>query len=73
MVGSDKVKNQKYICCFCGEDITSNEIDITGIIVVSNWDKGSERQQEQQLFCHINCLKERLSKNIPLYIADLID
>lgn len=70
---SDNVKNQKYICCFCGEGIVSNEIDITGIIVVFNWDKGSERQQEQQLFCHINCLEERLSKKISLYITDLID
>lgn len=73
MDGSDMMRNQKYRCCFCGETVISNEMDVTGLIVVSNWDKGVDRQQEQQLFCHMNCLKERLEESVPLYIADLID
>jgi len=63
----------KYTCCFCGEIIKSDEFDITGLIVVSNWDKAPERQQEQQLFCHVNCLKGKLDIKVPLYIADIID
>lgn len=65
------MNNQKYQCCFCGGNIESNQIDITTLIVVSNWDKQSELQQEQQLFCHVECLKSRLKKNVPLYIAEL--
>jgi len=72
MLGSDKMTS-KYICCFCGDTIKSNELDITGLVIVSNWDKAPDRQQEQQLFCHMNCLKESLDTKVPLYIADIID
>ena len=51
------MKNNKYQCCFCNETITSNNIDVTSLIVVFNWDKSEQLQQEQQLFCHVNCLK----------------
>jgi len=67
------MSKQKYQCCFCGENIESNQIDITALIVVSNWDKQQDLQQEQQLFCHMECLRSKLAKNVPLYIADIID
>ncbi len=72
MDGSDRMKNS-YTCCFCNEKIESTKIDITSLIVVSNWDKSPEKQQEQQLFCHMECLRSKLSVTTPLYIADLID
>ena len=67
------MSNQKYQCCFCGENIESSQIDITALIVVSNWDKEQDFQQEQQLFCHMECLKSKLEEDVPLYIADIID
>ena len=67
------MSNQKYQCCFCGENIESNQIDITALIVVSNWNKDQNLQQEQQLFCHMECLLNKLAENVPLYIADVID
>ncbi len=67
------MSNQKYQCCFCGERIESNQIDITSLIVVANWDKDQDLQQEQQLFCHMVCFRNKLAKNVPLYIADIID
>ena len=67
------MSNQKYQCCFCSENIESNKIDITALIVVSNWNKDQNLQQEQQLFCHMECLRNKLADNVPLYIADVID
>ncbi|KPU42118.1 hypothetical protein OXPF_38970 [Oxobacter pfennigii] len=67
------MSNQKYQCCFCGDKIESNQIDITALLVVSNWDKERDLQQEQQLFCHMECLQNKLADNVPLYIADIID
>lgn len=64
------MKNNKYQCCFCNETITSNNIDVTSLIVVFNWDKSEQLQQEQQLFCHVNCLKELLSNDVKLYFAN---
>lgn len=63
--------NNNYQCCFCGNRIETD--DVTGLIDVSNWEKDKNEQQEQQLFCHMECLKEKLSAKTPLYIADLTD
>ena len=60
--------NEKYVCCFCGKEIVPNSIDITSLTVLSNWEKSYKLQQTQQLFCHIECLKNKMSKNIQLYI-----
>jgi len=58
-----------FKCCFCNKEI--KEESVTSLIVVSNWNKEHSEQQEQQLFCHMECLKSKVSKNIPLYIADI--
>lgn len=67
------MSNLAYSCCFCGNKIKSGQMDITGLIVISNWDKTLERQQEQQLFCHMKCLKKSIKTDVPLYIAEIID
>lgn len=54
---------EKYQCCFCGNSIQDN---ITSLIVVYDWDKDENLQQEQQLFCHKECLKKNIFKNVPL-------
>jgi hypothetical protein len=58
---------KKYICCFCSAEIISNTIDITGLIVITNFDKSEKKQEVQQLFCHLLCLKEKLPSSVSLY------
>ena len=65
--------NQVYQCCFCKQKIESTEVDITSLIIISNWDKSQDKQQEQQLFCHMECLKNKLDNSISLYITDIFD
>ncbi len=60
----------KAVCCFCGETVVSSKVDVTALLVISNWDKDRKLQKEQQFCCHMKCLKDKLAKNIPLYIAD---
>lgn len=55
-----------YQCCFCGEGIESNKVDVTSLIVITNWDK--EEQQEQQFFCHLECFKQRVFENVPVFV-----
>jgi hypothetical protein len=64
---------QNYVCCFCNQTIEPSKIDITSLLVIINWEKGREQQHDQQMFCHYNCLKERLSKSFPLYLETLVD
>ena len=58
---------KKYECCFCSKEIVSNVVDVTALIVITNYDKNEKKQEVQQLFCHILCLQEKLPKNVPLY------
>jgi len=65
--------NNTYQCCFCGKKIESGISSVTSIIIISDWDKDDDERHEQQLFCHMECLKDKVSTSTPLYIADLID
>ncbi len=58
---------KKYHCCFCSTEIISNTVDVTGLIVITNFDKSEKKQEVQQLFCHIYCLKDKLPLTIDLY------
>lgn len=58
---------KKYDCCFCSTKIISDVIDVTALIIITNYDKNEKKQEVQQLFCHINCLKSKLPATVPLY------
>jgi hypothetical protein len=58
---------KKYECCFCSKEIISDTIDVTGLIIITNFDKSEKKQEVQQLFCHILCLKDKLPATVPLY------
>ena len=70
MVGGDFMDKNSYQCCFCNKKIIS---DVTELVVVVNRDKDKSSQQEQQMFCHMECLEKAVSSKFPLYIADLVD
>lgn len=58
---------KKYECCFCTKEIISDTINITALIIITNYDKHEKKQEVQQLFCHILCLQEKLPATVPLY------
>jgi hypothetical protein len=60
---------KKYLCCFCNNEIISGSIDITALIIITNYDKSEKQQEAQQLFCHIDCLKIHIPST-PLYALD---
>ena len=45
-----------YMCAFCGESIDSRGLDITSLVLITNWDGPEDRQQSQQFFAHFECL-----------------
>lgn len=55
-----------YQCCFCGEKVVSNEIDVCSLGLTTNWDKTEDVQGEQQFFCHAECLRKRIHDSVPL-------
>ena len=58
---------KKYDCCFCTKEIISNTVDITALIIITNYDKSEKKQEVQQLFCHILCLQTKLPTQVSLY------
>ena len=60
---------EKYKCTFCGKEINSNEKELASLVVTTNWIKENE-QENQQLFCHLECLKKAMNNSNDLYIGD---
>ncbi len=60
-----------FSCCFCNESLTSTDPDPSEIVIVANIDKPKEQQADQIFWCHAQCLKSKLHKNIVnLYVLD---
>ena len=60
----------KYCCCFCN---TTIEGSVTALLVATNWQEEDEnKQQTQQLFCHLECLGKSLHALSYLYVDEEI-
>jgi hypothetical protein len=57
-------------CMLCGKEIVPGKYGLCAIILVTHWNEQQEQQQEQQLFCHEDCIKKAAHKTVPLYILD---
>ena len=58
-----------YKCTFCGKAIDSEKEKITSLLITTDW-FNEEEQEDQQLFCHLDCLKKVMSSESDLYIDD---
>ena len=66
--GGSSENMERYCCCFCNETI---EGCITTLLAVTNWQETDEnKQQSQQLFCHLDCLGKALHGSSFLYIDE---
>ena len=63
---------EKYQCCFCGRTIQSQAPDVGGLRYTTCVDGEAHLQRDQFLFCHTQCLVERLHSSVHLYVADLV-
>ena len=63
----------EFECCFCNQGIESNKTDPCDINVLINFDKVEDRQYSQNFFCHLMCLKAKLSPKIPLYLEHILE
>jgi hypothetical protein len=61
----------EYQCCFCGLRIESVGFDVGGLLYTTNVDSSGDKQHSQQLWCHTDCLKQRLNSSAPLYVLEI--
>lgn len=64
LTGKSATKELGFMCCFCNESITSSDPDPSDINVIANVDKPKDQQADQFFYCHLQCLKSKLHKNI---------
>jgi len=57
-------KNEKFVCCFCGESMNKKDMIIMDIYL------GFEEEASQQLFSHRKCFRSRIQKDIPAIFDD---
>lgn len=59
-----KEENLGFSCCFCNKSITSSDPDPSDINIIANINKPKEDQADQFFYCHLQCLKNKIHKNI---------
>ena len=64
LIGQPKAEELGFMCCFCNKSITSLDPDPSDINVIANIDKPKDQQADQYFYCHLQCLKNKLHKNI---------
>ncbi len=63
----------EYQCCFCGQSIESVGFDVGGLLYTTNVDGSEDRHHSQQLWCHTECLKQRLHPSVSLYVLEIAE
>ena len=58
-----------YQCVFCGKKINRETENVTSMLITSNWED-EENQEDQQVFCHLNCLKQRCAASKNIFLED---
>ncbi len=59
----------KYQCIFCGKSIDKNKKTVTSLLITTNWQNENE-EENQQVFCHLNCLKNNCYMPENIYIDE---
>jgi len=65
----DGISNNKLgtECCFCKKSIEPNKIDPCNISILAQWDKPKTEQVDINFWCHFDCFKAKLHKDMQGY------
>lgn len=64
---------QRFQCCFCGLTIESKAPDVASILYTTCIDGTPDMRHDQELYCHTECLLDRLHPSVKLYAIDLLE
>ena len=59
----------EYQCVFCGKKIDKEKEKVTSLLITANWEK-EEAQEDQQVFCHLTCLKKKCAEPKSIFLED---
>jgi len=58
----------QHECCFCDESVPSQELVTLSVFI----GEAHEQDAAQAIFCHKKCLRDGVSKSVPL-LTDILD
>ena len=61
-----ELKMNEFQCIFCGEKISGK---VTSLLITTNWEN-KDKQEDQQIFCHLKCLKDACNDSDNIYIDE---
>jgi hypothetical protein len=60
--------------CFCNLMIESSQVNPCDLNILINCDKSKEEQDNQTFYCHVECFREKLHKEVEGYlIVDVLE
>lgn len=59
----------EFQCIFCGKSINKDKEKVTSLLITTNWENEDE-QEDQQVFCHLKCLKNNCYQTGNIYIGE---
>ena len=59
----------EFQCVFCGKSINKYGGKVTSLLITTNWET-EEEQEDQQVFCHLKCLREKCYLKESIYIDE---
>ena len=58
----------EFQCVFCGEKISEEE-KVSSILLTTHW-LNEDEQEDQQLFCHLECFKSKCFDENNIFVED---
>lgn len=60
-------------CCFCGEDVNSDNINPCDVVIGRNWDKNTAERKDHFFGVHFECFREKMHREMkPYLILDIL-
>jgi hypothetical protein len=70
MDGTRNMQEIETQCCFCGDSIARTSTDPCTLVLSIAWyETGRDLLPDQQFFCHLKCLQDRLAPGVQVYLA----
>lgn len=66
----DPMSDVEFECGFCGRLIEPVGYDPCSLLLTTHYLRDDRRQEEQTLFSHAACLRERVQPSVPLAVLE---
>ena len=63
------MSKENVLCSFCNQKIESDNLNPCDINILTNWDKPKSNRRNQTFWCHLECFRKRLHKEVQQHLV----